>query len=41
MSKSSNETKKTTTEPKPKSNPAEELKVEELEDRIAPMKTRF
>lgn len=39
MSKSE-QTKKPTTEDKPKVNPAEELKVEELEDRIAPMKIR-
>jgi hypothetical protein len=37
MSKSS-ETKKPATEQKPKPSPAEELKVEELEDRIAPVK---
>ncbi len=36
----SHETKKPATTDKPKSNPAEELKVEELEDRIAPMKVR-
>jgi hypothetical protein len=41
VSKSSEQTKKPTSEPKPKSSPAEELKVEELEDRIAPMKPRF
>ncbi len=32
------ETKKPATEDKPKTNAAEELKVEELEERIAPKK---
>lgn len=40
MSQSKDETKKPATQDKPKTNPAEELKVEELEDRIAPMKIR-
>lgn len=37
MSKTSEQTKKST-EQKPKPNQADELKVEELEERIAPMK---
>lgn len=35
------ETKKPLTEEKPKSNPVEELKVEELEERIAPAQLRI
>lgn len=38
MSKSSEQAKKPATEQKPKGSPAEELKVEELEERIAPVK---
>ncbi len=38
MSKMNEQTKKPATEDKPKVNSAEELKVEELEDRIAPVK---
>jgi hypothetical protein len=33
-----NEQSKKPAEEKPKTNPAEELKVEELEERVAPMK---
>jgi len=40
MSTPNEQTKKPATEDKPKTHPAEELKVEELEDRIAPMKIR-
>lgn len=40
MSKLNEQTKKPATEDKPKVNPVEELKVEELEDRIAPMSVR-
>jgi hypothetical protein len=38
MSKTTEQTKKPATEDKPKVNAADELMVEELEDRIAPMK---
>jgi uncharacterized small protein (DUF1192 family) len=41
MSKSSEQTKKPATEQKPKPSQADELKVEELEERIAPMKATF
>ncbi len=38
MSKSSEQSKKPATEQKPKPGHVEELKIEELEERIAPMK---
>ena len=38
MSKTSEQTKKSATEQKPKPSQADELKVEELEERIAPIK---
>ena len=38
MSKTSERTNKPATEQKPKPSQAEELKVEELEERIAPVK---